>query len=311
MARRRSDLGAGSLDLLLDTVCNVFGGIVLMAILVVLQTQTSAERIPDPDAKDVERALEGRRLRFECERLEERAADLARHRDEVSRTFRATTSPTGERLADAQGEFRKAIDEAQRRVKAAEAEAASGRKGQAQHEDLLRTAAQSLKEKQTEVAGLEEQARESQESRPHQVRLPHRRGLSAGTARYYVVRARRAYVLDPGGRFNWYGSAQRVGHCTMTPLAFSRAAKVTPIDGTGYVVPDGAGGASAFMSSLRGFAADGHYVVFFVYADSESFAAFQTLKDAVVGSRYRYMADPVIPEGGSFTVVPSAGHETE
>lgn len=311
MARRQSDLGADSLDLLLDTVCNVFGGIVLMAILVVLQTQTSAERIPDPEAKDMERALEARRLRFECEQLEERAADLAQHRDEVARTFRATTSPTGERLADAQEEFRKAIDEAQRRVKAAEAEAAAGREGQVRHEDLLRAAAQSLKEKQREVAGLEEQARESQESRPQQVRLPHRRGLSTGTARYYVVKGRRAYALDPEHRLDWYGNEQRLGHCTVMPLAFSRGAKVTPIDGTGYVVPDGAGGASAFMSSLRGFPANDHYVVFFVYGDSESFAAFQALKDAVVGSRYRYMADPIIPEGGSFTVFPSAGHETE
>ena len=315
MARRRSDIGADSLDLLLDTICNVFGGIILMAILVVLQTQTSAGRIPEPAAEDVQRTVEAQRLRFECERLANRAENLAQHRDAVAGTFQATTSPTGERLADAQGEFRKAIEEAQRRVKAAEAEAASGSKEHAETVDLLRTADGSLKDKQAEVRSLEEELKRSQVSLPQQVRLPHRRGGSVGAARYYVVKGARAYALNPDHRFNWYGGEQRAGHCMMTPVSASdfsiRAAKVVPIDGTGYPVRREPAGADAFMSSLARYPAGAHYIVFFVYNDSESFAAFQTLKDAVAGARYRYMANPVVPEAGAFTVVPSPGHQTE
>jgi FtsZ-binding cell division protein ZapB len=312
---RRSDLGADSLDLLLDTICNVFGGIILMAILVVLQTQTSAGRIPEPKAQDVQQAIEAQRLRFECDRLEERATNLSQHRDEIARTFYATTSPTGERLADVQGEFKKAIQEAQRRIKAAEPEAASGRKEHAETEDLLRTVERSLKDKQAEVRSLEEELKRSQVSLPRQVRLPHRRGGSVGAARYYVVKGARAYALNPDHRFNWYGGEQRAGHCMMTPVSASdfsiRAAKVVPIDGTGYPVRREPAGADAFMSSLARYPAGAHYIVFFVYNDSESFAAFQTLKDAVAGARYRYMANPVVPEAGAFTVVPVAGHQTE
>ena len=315
MARRRSDIGADSLDLLLDTICNVFGGIILMAILVVLQTQTSAGRIPEPKAQDVQQAIEAQRLRFECDRLEERATNLSQHRDEIARTFHATTSPTGERLADVQGEFKKAIQEAQRRIKAAEPEAASGRKEHAETEDLLRTVERSLKDKQAEVRSLEEELKRSQVSLPQQVRLPHRRGGSVGAARYYVVKGARAYALNPDHRFNWYGGEQRAGHCMMTPVSASdfsiRAAKVVPIDGTGYPVRREPAGADAFMSSLARYPAGAHYIVFFVYNDSESFAAFQTLKDAVAGARYRYMANPVVPEAGAFTVVPVAGHQTE
>ena len=315
MARRRSDIGADSLDLLLDTICNVFGGIILMAILVVLQTQTSAGRIPAPATEDVQRTVEAQRLRFECDRLQERAMNLAQHRDEVVRTFQATTSPTGERLADAQAEFRKAIEDAQRRVKATEGDAGTGRKDQAKAEDLLSTAEQALKEKRAEVRSLEEDLKQSQVSMPQMVRLPHRRGWSTGGACYYVVKGSRAYALDPEHRFNWFGAEQRAGHCMMTPIRtgdFSiRAAKVVPIDGTGYPVPREPAGADAFMSSLARYPAGAHYIVFFVYSDSESFAAFQTLKDAVAGARYRYMADPVVPEAGAFTVVPSPGHQTE
>ena len=315
MARRRSNIGADSLDLLLDTICNVFGGIILMAILVVLQTQTSAGRIPEPATEDVQRTVEAQRLQFECDRLQERAKSLAQHRDAVARTFQATTSPTGERLADAQGEFKKAIQEAQRRVKAAEAEAASGRKEHAETEDLFRTVERSLRDKQAEVRSLEEELRQSEVSLPQQVRLPHRRGWSTGGARYYVVKGSRAYALDPEHRFNWFGGEQRAGHCMMTPVSvgdFSiRAAKVVPIDGTGYPVRREPAGADAFMSSLARYPAGAHYIVFFVYNDSESFAAFQTLKNAVVSARYRYMANPVAPEAGAFTVVPSSGHQTE
>jgi len=315
MTYRRSDIGADSLDLLLDTICNVFGGIILMAILVVLQTQTSAGRIPEPRVEDVQRTVEAQRLRFECDRLREHATSLAQHRDAVARTFQATTSPTGERLADAQTEFKKAIEEAQRRIKAAETEAASGRKEHAESEDLLRTAERSLKDRQVEVRSLEEQLRQSQVSLPRQVRLPHRRGWSTGGARYYVIKGARAYALDPEHRFNWFGGQQRAGHCMMTPVSagdFSvRAAKVAPIDGTGYPVPREPGGADAFMSSLARYPAGSHYIVFFVYNDSESFAAFQTLKDAVAATSYRYVADPVVPEGGAFTVVPTAGHQPE
>ena len=265
MARRRSDIGADSLDLLLDTICNVFGGIILMAILVVLQTQTSAGRIPEPAREDVQRTVEAQRLRFECDRLRERAANLAQHREEVARTFQATTSPTGERLADTQGEFRKAVEEAQRRVKVAEAESASGSKEHAETVDLLRTADGSLKDKQSEVRSLEEELRRSQVSLPQQqVRLPHRQGRSIGEARYYVVKGARAYALDPEHRFNWYGSEQRVGHCVMVPLVPARAAKVTPVEGTGYPVSRGDVGADAFMASLAPSPANTHYIVFFV-----------------------------------------------
>ena len=311
MAGRRAESGGDSLELLLDTICNVFGGIILMAILVVLQTQTSAGRIPEPTTEDVDRSLEAQRLRFECERLGGRLTVLSQHRDEIAQTFQATTSPTGERLAGAQEEFRKAIEEASRRVAATETEAGASRKDQAAINDMLRTTERALQEKHNEVAALEQELRRSQTALPRQVRLPHRRGMVSEGARYYVVKGSRAYALDPYGQFDWFGGKQRAGDCIMSPVVLGQAATVTPVEGTGCPVGRGDGGAKAFMASLARYPPTGAYIVFFVYSDSESFTSFQALKDAAVGRGYRYFVKPVIPESGSFEVVPVSGHETE
>jgi len=309
MASRRAAPGSDSLELLLDTICNVFGGIILMAILVVLQTQTSAGRIPEPKPADVERALEAQRLRFEYSRLEVRAAALKDHRQEIERTFHATTSPSGQRLSNTVEEFRKAVEEAGRRVTVTEAETATARKDQTEAADLLQTADRLLKGKQAEVDQLEADLQQSSQTLPKQVRLPHRRGRAPGTARYYVVKGAMAYELHAVG-FNWLGGVQRMGQCFITPVRVGVAAKVTPIDGTGYPVTDRAV-PQGFVTSLRPYPHGLHYVVFFVYDDSQSYTAFQVVKDAVVNLRYAYMVQAVIVEDGAFTVTPVSGHETE
>jgi len=308
MARRRVQSSTDSLELLLDTICNVFGGVILMAILVVLLTQTSAGRIPDPTPEEAERSLEARRLRFECQRLQERVADLSRHRDEVERTFRSTTSPTGERLASAVNEFREAIKVASQRVQATQKDTRGSQKDRTEAADLLRAAERLVREKTDELRRLEDELGRSGTSLPKQVRLPHRRGAAPGRACYYVIKGPRAYPLE---RVSWFGNAHRSGHCMATPLLPGRAARITPIEGRGYPVPQGGGDVEGFRRSLLRYTPDSRYVVFFVYNDSRSYAAFQALKDVVVNAHYRYVAAPIMPEGGAFTVHPVSHHETE
>ena len=57
MARRRSTIGDGSLDLLLDTICNTFGGIILIALMVVImltESSKSSSQTPASDQSKVE-----------------------------------------------------------------------------------------------------------------------------------------------------------------------------------------------------------------------------------------------------------------
>ena len=64
--RRRSASPTDSLELLLDTISNVFGAIILMAILVVISAQSTVIRIPKKTSPSV---VEQRQLKFDEARL--------------------------------------------------------------------------------------------------------------------------------------------------------------------------------------------------------------------------------------------------
>lgn len=311
MARRRSDIGADSLDLLLDTICNVFGGIILMAILVVLQTQTSAGRIPEPAAEDVQRTVEAQRLRFECERLANRAESFAQHRDAVAGTFQATTSPTGERLADAQGEFRKAIDEAHRRIKMTDEEVAASRRDKDRNEDLLRTAESMLSDKQAEIKSLEREAEQLPTMSSKQVRLPHRRGIVVGEAKYFMILAGRAYYVGYRHRGHHHLHVEPDDVADPPSAIYEQAVRITPRAGGGFVVPENMQRGDALDRLINAYQPANDYFVFLVCNDSPSFAAFQRFKAAVVASGFHHVVFPTIPVGNTITVQPWLFHESE
>jgi hypothetical protein len=308
---RRSDLGADSLDLLLDTICNVFGGIILMAILVVLQTQTSAGRIPEPATEDVQRTVEAQRLRFECKRLANRAESLAQHRDAVAGTFQATTSPTGERLADAQGEFRKAIDEAHRRIKMTEGEVAASRRDKDKNEDLLRTAESRLSDKQAEIKSLEKEVEQLPTTSSKQVRLPHRRGIVVGEAKYFMILAGRAYYVGYRHRGHHHLHVEPDDVADPPPAIYEQAVRITPRPGGGFAVPENVQPGDRVERLLSVYQPANDYFVFLVCNDSPSFAAFQRFKAAVVASGFHHVVFPTVAEGGAITVQPWLFHESE
>lgn len=77
--KRHTGLGAGSLDMLLDTMCNTFGGVCFIALLVaILSAMLPKETTPQEDAEtDVARLVE-----------DERLAQLQRRRDELKNAVR-------------------------------------------------------------------------------------------------------------------------------------------------------------------------------------------------------------------------------
>ena len=311
MARRRSDIGADSLDLLLDTICNVFGGIILMAILVVLQTQASAGRIPEPAREDVQRTVEAQRLRFECDRLADRAASLAQHRDAVAGTFQATTSPVGERLADTQSEFRKAVDEAQRRIKVTETEVEASRRDRIKDEDMLRTVESGLKDKQAEVQSLEKEIEQLPTMSSRQVRLPHRQGIVVGEAKYFLIMQGRAYYVGYRHLAHHHLHVEPDDVADPPPAIYEQAVRITPRAGGGFVVPENMQRGDALDRRINAYRPANDYFVFLVCNDNPSFVAFQRFKASVAGSGFHHVVFPAIAEGGAVTVQPWLFHESE
>lgn len=311
MPAHRERPASDSTELLLDTICNVFGGIILMAILVVLLTQSSAGRIPDPTPEAVDRALEAQRLRFEIERLRQRLVDLEHHRAEIERTFLATTSPTGERLANAVQDFRKALGDARERLAASQRSMAEARRDHLETEKEVRTATTRVAEKRSELRRLEATFENAQTLQRKDVRLPHRSGSAPGIPRYYVIKGGDVYRFGQGPLPRWEGPAYRVEDCWVTPVAGIAEAQVRPVQGAGMRIPTGRRGQQPFLATLNGCRPGTHYVFFFVFADSESFASFQRLKEIVADRRFRYTCSPTAPGADAIRIVPTSYHETE
>jgi hypothetical protein len=76
--RRKAENSADSLELLLDTICNTFGGVLFIALLVALLTQAPAvDRQKPDDSGEVRRAAE---FQKQVEMLKEKLSDLRKHR---------------------------------------------------------------------------------------------------------------------------------------------------------------------------------------------------------------------------------------
>ena len=311
MARNRSELAADSLELLLDTICNVFGGIILMAILVVMQAQAGAGRLPQPTAQDVDRAIQAKRLRFEAGRLRERLVTLREQESRVDETFYAITSPTGERLSRTIEEFRRAIDDATRRAAETQKETGKARRNSAEVADSLANADRLVAEKQAEIERLERELHDDRAPAGKHLRLPHRRGSARGMPRYYIIRGDCVFPFGMGSLPHWDGPAYDVEACLVTPLIGNLAAAVQPIADRAVTVPAEGAPTDAFRVTLAACRPDSHYLVLFVYPDDVSYAAFQRLKRVFVDLRYNYVLSTKATPDEVLIVSPVAYHETE
>ena len=306
---RFQEIENDSLELLLDTVCNVFGGIVLMAILVVISTQASADRIPGPKPEDMDRALRLRAQRFELERLVGRAEDLARQRDVLRDTLADGTSADSRKLLEAHERFVKAAAQAQKDLSEMRQQKEDSRKSNLLASADLSGLEQEQQKVRQEIESYKLRLRAQSRRLPDRVRLPHRQRATGG-ARYYVVKGGKAYPLED---VRWFGEPHVSGHCLVFPDSggLGVSARIRPKENAGYPAPVNGKGGESFWASLKGYGTERHYVVFFVYDDSDSFESFQQLKQLVLGRGFAFVALPKDPDATNIVVFPVDAHETE
>ena len=108
--RRRKHISNDSLELLLDTICNIFGGIILMAILVIIQTQASAGRLLMSASLAPDTTLQFSKLRFECALLQQSIQEIEEQKKDLINTYKATASPVTETLLESRGNFSLALE---------------------------------------------------------------------------------------------------------------------------------------------------------------------------------------------------------
>lgn len=307
MKRRQSSSSTTSLDLLLDTICNMFGGVLLMAVLVVVLTQSQASHLRDQLApEEVEQTIANRQIRLEVIQLETEVVSLKRELREMESSYIAEVPTETRRLLDRKTSFKQALKEASARL-----ERVADRQRQlsqdlsvlSQKESELSVLIASSKRK---LSGIQAQMRQEKQRAKQNVRLPHQKGKAPGRPVYYLIKGDRIY--RQGITWRWRGQEFVTGDCIGKPIPNSNPPQVRlrPRPGAGAKITK-----ASVQASLRSRPPRSYYVVMWVYDDSESFGAFQKMKKYVLDSGYRYVAGPKSTQGESIPVVPARHHKSE
>ncbi|HUY34066.1 MAG TPA: hypothetical protein VMV69_15060 [Pirellulales bacterium] len=287
MARRRG-APASSLDLLLDTICNTFGGVLFLAILTVILLQMSG-REAENASPEVPRQAELAGLELRREDLAARLKTLRAAADQQD-ALREQLAPADEReLAATLRQLRARRDAVdQRRL------TLLGEVSQAQLE--INTVSMKLAELDRVLSEDREKLAAAEDALRREVAD---RGADAGLPVLHDTNKDEIPLLLSAGhlhlvyRLNPDGSVVfNQDDCQLTTSNGQREVSAKP----GKGMPIEADGASrqALTAKLAAFEKEDYYLAVFVWPDS--FAHFRELKAVMVGQGYEYRLVP-LPQG--------------
>ncbi|HEX3871197.1 MAG TPA: hypothetical protein VHV77_12215 [Pirellulales bacterium] len=273
--RRRRAAEMSSLELLLDTICNTFGGIIFLAILVGILLQFSGSAIK-PETHRPLSAADAERLISEVESLRRTVG----RQDEIVATMNLPTGRTS--AADVEG--------LKRELAALESDWARARKD-----------SEGLPELQRSIAALEEELNDEAEARTREARLP----MLHATAKTEVP----VFVKDHHLNLLVHADAERslnregfdmkdvgTGHGSVSPKA-----------GAGVLVTPQDASLNHVDAEILGFDPEMEYLAVFLWVDS--FDIFAPLRNLFVKRGFEYRLVPlsedvkVLREGGGANLV--------
>jgi hypothetical protein len=295
--KRSSDTDDGSLDLLLDTICNTFGGVLFISMLVVILLGMSSRQAgltpPDPEAQAALEALERDRSQSAAKLRTLRSAlaiqqQIERQIDDPG--LRATVR----RLHELQ---------AARDARSAQVDAARAQISQAQIEvnRITRSLADARSAHARAAAELQQAEQELEREmsvRTRTARLPRLRPTIKTEVPFFLRQGRLSALLQPAPAG---GMTRNTAESTVrTDAAGLQLAE--PVPGAGTPVRGDGSARAAVEQRIAQFNRDRHFIAVVVWPDS--FAEFAVVKDILVrqGFEYRLMPWPdgePIPLGGS------------
>ncbi len=295
--RRRAENGSGSFELLLDTMCNMFGGIILMALLVVILTQSAADKVvadsqmQNPDIRIITAEINGL-----LDSIRTAEGELELHRRQLE-------AFTDDRLLDIlarRESFEKARREADERLEEARAEVEEAEELAREADALLLDSRRRLEELRREVERFADAAQRAVFEQ-QAIRLPIRRGRAAGTAAFIVIEKNKAYHLN----VNIFGD--RWGDCLVEEVGVG-VWRIRPDRTRGVEVGEN----QRFEQWFGRTTAGSNYVVFAIYCDSESYSSFQFVKNRVLENGKQYVLEWVMgPDDEYFTASRGSDHVPE
>ena len=279
-----------SLDLLLDTMCNTFGGIILIAILVALLARQSPAPL-QPAAQAYSAMIERRLATAEAELAAARA--LRAGLEAQASPELANQAAEKQRLADALNAAQAAAESSAAQaaktaaMKSADpgklladlaAQASAQERRATELENALAAQAQNSERLRARLTGLAAQAEREIDTRTTQLRLPKERAKTKANFNV-ILRFGRGYPLtDADGRRN---------RETINWQDTGGSHRARPIAGSGA-------DAEALARFFRTLPREEVYVAFYVYPDA--FDLFSAAREAAIQAGLDYGLD-IIPAG--------------
>lgn len=290
MNRKFNQLGGdSSLDLMLDVLSNVFGGVILISCLLAILPRHSTPPPLLPEAQAKSEMIE-RRIDAAKNQLEELEAKIKEMND-LSNPLLAELQQERQTLNEALKAIQVEVEELNERADlGAEIEAISALGSSDKMATRLRKIQQRLasednlnKAIQTKMTFLEgrleklnKQLKSTSEGRQYAVRFPREKGNN-GNPFPIIVRYGRIYPLNVGKSFDPNPSIRR------TPVGDDDAVIMKPVPGKGWVLPRDA---DLLKATLRAASGQRFYVTIYLYPDSHS--VFNDLKTQIFAARIGY-----------------------
>jgi len=282
---RKSAPSSDSLDLLLDTICNTFGGILFIAMLVVILTsQISRDAAASAPSAESSRAL--RRLRGELTESESRLTKLrkaVRQKEDLERRF---ADPESLGLLES---LRSLDDNSDALLKERTQKLTDVAESQADLEGTareLQRLAQRLAEAKERLQ-LEKQRLENEASlRSRTSEVPQQRATQKDMMVFFLK----------AGRFSSFANRNEDGQIVHNE-AESRIVEEAPgkkyielVPGAGLAVAVDGSNVAEIAARLADFDKSKHFLSVFVFKDS--FASFETVKTEMIRSGFEYHLVP-------------------
>jgi len=297
---RRHSARQDSLELLLDTICNTFGGVLFIAILVVLLLQQTGTA-PESSASIPVSPLEMQSLTARMETVSDDLARLRQNRDSQDSVVQSFAPETVRQLLAIRSDVTARQESLQLdvdRLLAGNTALAARAESLAVENDAVRTR---LDESRVRLSAARSKLAEERESRVSEARMPvirealHRREIGL------VLRYRRLYVWH---KYDNHG--QRLGLNTddFVVVAEEGGGLVThPKPGAGVLLNSTPASQEAVRRVLGRFNLQECYLV--IVARPDSYGVFRHLRDRALelGFEYRLMPvgadDPISDRGGT------------
>ena len=286
MSRKQRD-DDGSLELLLDTICNTFGGVLFISILVVLLLNVTSEEAAETPPNDTVQS-----------QLVEAQARLHQTNSELERLMTAVKSQgeIADQIVDLElsGLVRTLtraqqgiVEQTERKVRGIE-QITENQIDINENTQKIAVHQQELQEQQRKLAALEQNLEDEIEARTQAAKLPKSSATQKDQMPMFLKAGRLCTLVKQVNNNLVRNNAE-----TVVKQDAETGPHIEPKPGAGVkILLDGDN--PGLVARLNHFAPDKHYLKVFVWPDS--FPHFAMMKDHLVAKRFEYLLVPFTGE---------------